>query len=291
MPQTILAVDGVRAPLLQAGPPQATEAVVFVHGNPGSSQDWARLVARTGAVAWDHPGFGHADKPAGFDHTVNGDAVHLGRCLDALGITRTHLVLHDVGGPWGLAWPATHPALAPRCSTSGSCPATAGTTLPGPAHPTAGGAGQRHHHRAGFGLLLRHGNPRAGCPERWLTAWTPTWTGGSKRASWPGTGPPPPQPATASGWGGAAAAGVSDPGALGPPRPYLPVALAARQREAFPSAPIEVLDGSGHWPFIDDPERTERLVLEFLGEAVSSRPPRRGRLTTRERPESHVKLQ
>jgi hypothetical protein len=84
---------------------------------------------------------------------------------------------------------------------------------------------------------------------------------------------------------------VSDPGALGPPRPYLPVALAARQREAFPSAPIEVLDGSGHWPFIDDPERTERLVLELLGEAVSSRPPRRGRLTTRERPESHVKLQ
>jgi pimeloyl-ACP methyl ester carboxylesterase len=54
---------------------------VFVHGNPGSSQDWARLVERTGrlarAVAWDHPGFGQADKPAGFHHTVQGYAAHL----------------------------------------------------------------------------------------------------------------------------------------------------------------------------------------------------------------------
>jgi hypothetical protein len=73
--------------------------------------------------------------------------------------------------------------------------------------------------------------------------------------------------------------------------PYLPVTLAGRQREAFPSARVEVLDDSGHWPFIDDPERTERLVLEFLGEVVGGRPPRRGRLATRGRPESHVKLQ
>ena len=69
--ETMLTVDGIRSPILQAGPPHAGEAVVFVHGNPGSSQDWARLVERTGAfaraVAWDHPGFGQADKPAGFE--------------------------------------------------------------------------------------------------------------------------------------------------------------------------------------------------------------------------------
>ena len=28
--ETILTVDGIRSPMLQAGPPQATEAVVFV---------------------------------------------------------------------------------------------------------------------------------------------------------------------------------------------------------------------------------------------------------------------
>ena len=46
--ETVLAVEGIRSPMLQAGPPHAEEAVVFVHGNPGSSQDWARLVERTG---------------------------------------------------------------------------------------------------------------------------------------------------------------------------------------------------------------------------------------------------
>jgi hypothetical protein len=67
---------------------------VFVYGNPGSSRDWARLMERTGAVAravaWDHPEFGRADKPAGFDYTVPGYAAHLGRCLKVLGITRAH---------------------------------------------------------------------------------------------------------------------------------------------------------------------------------------------------------
>ena len=87
--ETTLTVDGIRSPMLQAGSPQATEAVVFVHGNPGSSQDWARLVERTGrlvrAVAWDHPGFGQADKPAGFDYTVQGYAAHLGRGAEVAG--------------------------------------------------------------------------------------------------------------------------------------------------------------------------------------------------------------
>jgi pimeloyl-ACP methyl ester carboxylesterase len=55
--------------------------------------------------------------------------------------------------------------------------------------------------------------------------------------------------------------------------PYLPMALAERQREAFPSARVEILDSSGHWPFMDDPERTERLVLEFLSKIVGGRPP------------------
>jgi pimeloyl-ACP methyl ester carboxylesterase len=46
--------------------------------------------------------------------------------------------------------------------------------------------------------------------------------------------------------------------------PYVPVAMADRQREAFPSAEIEVLEGSGHWPFADDPEAAGRLLEPFL---------------------------
>ena len=105
---------GICSPVLHAGRPQATEAIVFVHGNPGSSRDWVDLIGHVApfsrALAPDMPGFGQADKPADFDHTVAGYAKHLGTILDAEGVQRAHLVLHDFGGPWGLAWAADRPA-------------------------------------------------------------------------------------------------------------------------------------------------------------------------------------
>src|SRR5205807_1183475 len=46
--------------------------------------------------------------------------------------------------------------------------------------------------------------------------------------------------------------------------PYLPWAMALRQREAFPSASVHLFADSGHWPFIDNPARTAGLVVPFL---------------------------
>jgi pimeloyl-ACP methyl ester carboxylesterase len=69
-------VFGVRSPVIDAGPPRESEAVVFVHGNPGTGHDWYDLVARVSyfarAIAPDMPGFGQADKPPDFDYTVDG---------------------------------------------------------------------------------------------------------------------------------------------------------------------------------------------------------------------------
>jgi len=63
-----LSVLGIRARVLQTGPSDAEEAVIFLHGGPGSADDWDDLLPRVGAfaraVAFDLPGFGHADKPA-----------------------------------------------------------------------------------------------------------------------------------------------------------------------------------------------------------------------------------
>ena len=53
--------------------------------------------------------------------------------------------------------------------------------------------------------------------------------------------------------------------------PYLPVALAERQREAFPRAEVVILDESGHWPFADDPDSVGRAVEPFLREQVAAR--------------------
>ena len=46
-----LTVDGVRSRVLETGPEDATEAIVFVHGNPNSADEWRGLMRRTGGFA------------------------------------------------------------------------------------------------------------------------------------------------------------------------------------------------------------------------------------------------
>ena len=60
------------------------------------------------ALAFDLPDFGETIAPAGFEHTVPGYAAFVDAALAALGVERVHLVLHDFGGPIGLAWAAAN---------------------------------------------------------------------------------------------------------------------------------------------------------------------------------------
>ena len=46
--------------------------------------------------------------------------------------------------------------------------------------------------------------------------------------------------------------------------PFIPPEHAERQREAFPDARVEIFPDSGHWPFVDNAERTRALVVPFL---------------------------
>ena len=107
-------VDKVRTSVREAGAGKIGEAIVFVHGNPGFSADWEDLMGKLApfarCVAPDMPGFGQSARPEDFDYTVAGYANHLGSVLQKLNITKAHLVLHDFGGPWGLAWALANPA-------------------------------------------------------------------------------------------------------------------------------------------------------------------------------------
>jgi pimeloyl-ACP methyl ester carboxylesterase len=274
--RTMLRVDGIGGPLLEAGPAGADEAVVFVHGNPGSAEDWAPLVERTGsfarAVAWDHPGYGRADAPAGFEYTVDGYAAHLGRCLDTLGIDRAHLVGHDFGGPWMLRWAAGNPDRFASATLINS------GVLPGYRWhylariwrtPVLGELFQATTTRAAFRLLLRHGNQRP-LPRAFVDRMYDDMDRGTRRAVlalYRATGDPGGAPARLL----SAALRPLDRPALvvwGRHDPYIPVEQAERQRETFPSARVVVLDGSGHWPFVDDPEGVAGPVLAFLREVT-----------------------
>jgi pimeloyl-ACP methyl ester carboxylesterase len=275
---TVVTVDGVRSPVLQVGDVEATEAVVFVHGNPGPKEDWVDLLDRTGeftrAVAPDMPGYGAADKPADFDYTVDGYARHLAGIVDQLKIDTVHLVLHDFGGAWGLAWAVQHPDAFASATLINT-----GVLLDYPWHrlakiwrtPGVGEAFMATTNRPAFRKLVGHDNPRlpAAAIER-LYEVSRSWP--TKRAVlklYRAT------PASAMGANAKPLRELDRPALVvwGTGDVYIPWAQAARQRESFPSAQIELLEGLGHWPFLEDPAHVAELVIPFLHQQVRATSP------------------
>jgi haloalkane dehalogenase len=102
---------GVRSFVLDRG---EGAPVVCLHGVPSSSFLYRKVVAELAArdlrgVAFDFPGLGLAERPADFDYTWSGLARWTGAAIDALGLDRVHLVVHDTGGPIGFEWAIRNP--------------------------------------------------------------------------------------------------------------------------------------------------------------------------------------
>jgi pimeloyl-ACP methyl ester carboxylesterase len=269
----VINVDGIRSPVLESGPADLGEAVVFVHGNPGSSRDWEDLLARVGsfgrAVAFDMPGFGRADKPSDFEYTIPGYVAHLDRLLAALGIRRAHLVLHDFGGPWGLTWAAAHPGQVASLTLI-----NIGVLFGYRWHrvariwrtPLLGELFQATATRAGFRFSINRGNPRP-LPRQFVDRMYDDYDRGTRRAilklyrasNDPGRLAEQLAPALRT---------LSAPVLVvwGRHDPYVSVEHAERQREVFSDVQIVILDQSGHWPFADDPDSVAAAVVPFLRE-------------------------
>jgi pimeloyl-ACP methyl ester carboxylesterase len=99
-------VDGVRTFYREAGPAGAA-AVLLPHGYPCSSFQFRHFMAALGdrwrLVAPDMPGFGYSatPDPAGFRYTFEGYSDFLMRFVEALGLTRYAIYLHDYGSQFG----------------------------------------------------------------------------------------------------------------------------------------------------------------------------------------------
>jgi pimeloyl-ACP methyl ester carboxylesterase len=268
-----VAVDGIRSPVLMTGDAGASEAVVFVHGNPGPKEDWVDLMTPTGefarAVAPDMPGYGGADSPPDFDYTSSGYARHLAGILEHLGIESAHLVLHDFGGPWGLLWAVQHPE-AFRSATL----INTGVLLDYRWHrlariwrtPGLGDLFMATTNRAGVRMVVGHDNPRLS-PSAVDHIYEASRARHTKRAVlrlYRAT------PASAMGVLRHPLRKLDRPTLVvwGAEDAYIPWEQAERQRESFPSARIEMLEGLGHWPFHEDPARVSEVVIPFLREQI-----------------------
>ena len=49
----------------------------------------------------------------------------------------------------------------------------------------------------------------------------------------------------------------------------IPVSHALSVEEALPDCRVEVFEGAGHFPHLEDPERFARVVREFIAEGTA----------------------
>jgi pimeloyl-ACP methyl ester carboxylesterase len=265
-------VGGVTTRYVEAGPPAARDAVVFVHGHPGTARDFDALVAAIGryarVVAFDVSGYGASEKAARQVQSTAGAAGYLQGVLDGLGIRRAVLAPHDFGGLWGLHWAAEHPD-----ALSGVVLIGTGVLIdyvPHPyavtwATPGAGEAQMASTTRENFRATIQATGPRP-LPEEFVERMYDGYDRATRCAALRYY-----RSASENLNAGREQAAIlrrrSRPALViwGERDPFIPAnPHAERQREAFPDARVEVFPDSGHWPFIDNAERTHDLVVPFL---------------------------
>jgi pimeloyl-ACP methyl ester carboxylesterase len=274
-----ISVAGVSSPVVEAGPAEPREAVVFVHGNPGSRTDWLGLVGAAGgvgrALALDMPGFGQADKPRDFPYRVSAYADFLQGALEQLGVARVHLVVHDFGGPFGLLWGLQHPdswasvalidvgilpgyrwhAMARRWRT-----------------PLLGELVQAWIPRWAWRRAMQRNNPK-GLPSQFVDKMYDDYDRATRRAVlalYRAT----PDPGESAAEVALALAKLHKPALVvwGAKDPFAGAHFAQRQREFFDVRDVVVLPDSGHWPFQDDPAAVEHALVEFLRTQLAPAP-------------------
>ncbi len=92
---------------------------LLLHGNPDSADMWEGVIARLSSqyrcYAPDLPGFGRSVAPGDFDCSLDNLARFIDDLVEAIGIREPlNLVIHDIGGFYGLAWAVKYPAKVRR---------------------------------------------------------------------------------------------------------------------------------------------------------------------------------
>jgi pyruvate dehydrogenase E2 component (dihydrolipoamide acetyltransferase) len=115
--EVVALADGTKIATLMAGPPEATETIVFLHGLGGSQSTWASVLGHFAEnariVAVDLPGHGGSDKPSpeSTDYSLPGLSAKLGELLEKMDLSPVVLVGHSLGGATALQLALERPKL------------------------------------------------------------------------------------------------------------------------------------------------------------------------------------
>jgi pimeloyl-ACP methyl ester carboxylesterase len=240
--------------------------VLYLHGVPTSADDWLPFLREGGGIAVDLPGFGRSGKRGDGDFTVEGWVRWLPRFLDAIGVDRVRLCMHDWGAA-GLLWAARERERVARVAVLNGAPLAGGLDLPRHARALAlPGVGE-----VGVGLAtpwvlrrrLRRGIAEDAWPQQtWFDDIGTRFDQGTQRAVLRLFRAATPAAREAAG----RELRTLDAPALvvhGDRDPWLPARTAQAYAALLPQSELLEVPGAGHWPWLEDPSLVGR-VLAFL---------------------------
>ncbi len=261
-------IDGLPVFWRSADPPSghAGAPALYLHGVPTSSDDFSALLARSGGVAVDLPGFGRSGKIGSRRYTIEEYDGFLERFLDTLELERVRMVMHDWGAV-GLALAQRRPARVERLVLINAVPFLPGYRwhrvariwrTPGLGELAMGSTGPFT-----LRLLTRESNVTPGpMPQQWRDSVLSHFDQGTQRAILRLYRSSPPERLAAAGLD----LGELEMPALvvwGMKDPYIPARFGRAYAQALPNAQLLELPDAGHWAWLDRPDVIEPIV-EFL---------------------------
>ncbi|MDR3658427.1 MAG: alpha/beta fold hydrolase [Mycobacterium sp.] len=252
--------------------------VLFIHGILGSQRQWTHLIDRLHddhrVIVPDLFGHGESDKPVG-DYSLGAHAATMRDLLDRLGIERVTLVGHSLGGGIAMEFYYLFPERVERLVlvASGGLgrevnPILRSATLPGAAWVLpilASGWVRARAEGAGRALSRAGWRPSTDITTIWQ-GFTSLGDAASRRAFL------------------ATTRAVIDPGGQTvSAHDYLPDAApiptliiwgsrdrmipawhAINAQRSIPGCRVELFEGAGHFPHLDEPDRFADLVRDFI---------------------------
>jgi pimeloyl-ACP methyl ester carboxylesterase len=261
-----LDVAGVRAHYREAHA-EGGPNILYVHGVPTASWDWVAHLGRTGGIAPDLPGFGSSGRPDDFDYSIAGYDRWLEAFVDAVGMERFSLVVHDWGAV-GLALAQRFPERIERLVVHTCVPFLEGYRWHWVARiwrrPVLGELFMATSSKWGFKQISRQSNVAPGPLPQWFIdrVWRDFDRGTGRAILALYRSSPPGVLARA----GARLGELRCPALVVWPDgdPYLGVEFGRGYADALGGeVELEVVENAGHWTWLDRPDLIDR-VAAFL---------------------------
>ena len=277
LPPATLTLHGHELSYVDSG---AGPAVLFIHGILGSQRQWAHLVDEVDddhrVVVPDLFGHGDSAKPTG-DYSLSSHAATLRDLLDHLGIDRVTLVGHSLGGGIAMQFYYLFPERVDRLVlvSSGGLGREVNlvlrsATLPGAQQVLSVIASAPVLQRVdalGRGAQRVGWRPGADIGAIWR-GFTSLGDSESRRAFLATT-------RAVIDFGGQSISAYDHLGSVSAPPTLIvwgskdrmiPAWHALSAQRALPGCRVELFEGAGHFPHLDDPDRFARVLREFMAE-------------------------